>query len=283
MLRSRRFNSLGVMETCLRRHTLSNADIVIAALRTGYDRLAELVRKFDDEALAGPSAASEWDIATVLSHLGSGAEIMTNTIHLALNGKTAESDFNQKVWARWDSSSRQEQTAGFLTWNEKLTNLFESLDSDQRQNLRIDLGYLPAPADVATVARMRLSELTYHSWDVRSAADPAATLDAEAVPHMLDTAASNLAWITKPANLNGQEATLTVATTHPATEFSLRLADPVSIDPAPAEQTDGSLTLPAEAWLRLIAGRLDADHTPASADLTGPIPWQTLRATFPGY
>ncbi|MEV6894703.1 maleylpyruvate isomerase family mycothiol-dependent enzyme [Kribbella sp. NPDC051137] len=262
---------------------MSNADTVIAALRTGFDRLAEFVRTFDDEALAGPSAASNWDIATVLSHLGSGAEIMTNTIQLALDGKTAESDFNQKVWARWDSSSRQEQAAGFLTWNQKLTTLFESLDGDQRENLRIDLGYLPAPADVATVARLRLSELSYHSWDVRSIADPAATLDGDAVPHLLDIATSNLGWITKPANLNGQEATLTVATTNPATKFTLRLADPVSIDPIPAEQPDGSLTLPAEAWLRLVAGRLDADHTPDSADLTGPITWQTLRAAFPGY
>ncbi|MEV6895547.1 hypothetical protein [Kribbella sp. NPDC051137] len=136
---------------------------------------------------------------------------------------------------------------------------------------------------MATVARLRLSELTYHSWDVRSAADPTATLDAEAVRHMLDIATSNLGWITRPANLNGQEATLTVATTNPATQFALRLADPVSIDRTPAEQPDGSLTLPAEAWLRLVAGRLDADHTPDSADLTGPITWRTLRAAFPGY
>lgn len=262
---------------------MSNADIVIAALRTGYDRLAELVRNFDDEALAGPSAATEWDIAQVLSHLGSGAEIMTSTIQLALDNKTAEENFNQKVWARWDSSSREEQAAGFLLWNEKLTALFESLDSDQRENLRIELGYLPAPADVATVGRMRLSELTLHSWDVRSALDPGATLDPEAVPQILESAASNLSWITKPANLKGQEATLTVTTTEPATEFSLRLSDPVSIDPTPAEHADGSLTLPAEAWLRLISGRLAQDRTPASADLTGPISWTTLRSVFAGY
>ena len=262
---------------------MSNVDIVIAALRTGYDRLAELVRNFDDEALAGPSAATEWDIAQVLSHLGSGAEIMTSTIQLALDDKTAEENFNQKVWARWDSSSRQEQAAGFLVWNEKLTTLFESLDGDQRDNLRIELGYLPAPVDVATVGRMRLSELTLHSWDVRSASDPGATLDPESVPHMLETATSNLSWITKPANLNGQEATLTVTTTEPATELALRLSDPVSIDPAPAEHADGSLTLPAEAWLRLISGRLAPDRTPAAANLTGPITWTTLRSVFAGY
>ncbi|RZU11200.1 uncharacterized protein (TIGR03083 family) [Kribbella rubisoli] len=265
---------------------MSNADIVITALRTGYERLAELVTNFDEDALAGPSAAAEWDIAQVLSHLGSGAEIMTNTVQLTLDGKpAADSDFNQNVWARWDSSSRQEQAAGFLVWNEKLTTLFESLSDDQRDNLRIELGYLPAPADVATVARMRLSELTYHSWDVRSASDPSATLDADAVPQMFQNT-TDLSWITKPANLNGQQAVLTVATTDPATEFSLRLDDPVSIDPNPADRADladGSLTLPAESWLRLIAGRLAPDHTPSTLELTGPVSLSTLREVFPGY
>ncbi|MEU4191827.1 maleylpyruvate isomerase family mycothiol-dependent enzyme [Kribbella sp. NPDC026611] len=262
---------------------MSNADVVIAALRTGYERLAGVVRTFDDDDLAGPSAASEWDIAQVLSHLGSGAEIMANTIQLVLDGKPpVGGDYNQSVWARWNSSTRAEQAAGFLDRNEKLTSLFESLDADQRDNLRIELGYLPAPADVATVGRMRLSELTYHSWDVRSASDPAATLDTAAVPLMLQID-TDLSWITKPAALNGQQAVLTVTTSEPASEFSLHLGDPVSIDQAVADAPDGSLTLPAEAWLRLIAGRLSPDHTPSSVDLTGPITLDTLRNVFAGY
>jgi uncharacterized protein (TIGR03083 family) len=262
---------------------LSNADIVIAALRTGYDRLANLVTDFDDEALAGPSAATEWDIAQVLSHLGSGAEIMTNTLQLALDDKPpADGDFNQNVWARWNASSRQDQAAGFLIWNEKLITLFESLDSDQRDNLRINLGYLPAPVDVATVGRMRLNELTYHSWDVRSASDPAATLDADAVPLMLQMVetTADLSWITKPAALNGQQAQLTVTTTDPAADFTLRLSDPVGLDPTVADAPDGTLTLPAETWLRLTAGRLKPTDT---VTLTGPITLATIQNVFAGY
>jgi uncharacterized protein (TIGR03083 family) len=262
---------------------LSNADIVIAAIRSGYDRLADVVKKFDDDALAGPSAATEWDIAQVLSHLGSGAEIMTNTLQLALDGQPpADGDFNQTVWARWNAASRREQADGFVEWNDKLVALFESLDADQRENLRIDLGWLPAPADVATVGRMRLNELTHHSWDVRSVTDPDATLDAAAVPEMLQNT-GNLSWISKPAALNGETAVLAVTTTDPATTFTLRLADPVTIDEAPADQPDGTLTLPAEAWLRLSAGRLAADRTPDSVELTGPITLDTLRNVFAGY
>jgi len=263
---------------------LSNADTVIAALRSGYERLADLVKKFDDETLAAPSAATEWDIAQVLSHLGSGAEIMVNTLQLAVESKpAADGDFNQTVWDRWNASSRREQADGFLRWNQTLLGLFESLDEGQRNDLRIDVGWLPAPIDVATLVRMRLNELTHHSWDVRSALDPEATLDAAAVPEMLQSNTLDLSWITKPAELDGQTAVLAVTTTEPASEFTLRLADPVSVDKTPAVEPDGSLTLPAEAWLRLAAGRLGPDRTPKSVELTGPIDLDTLRRVFAGY
>jgi hypothetical protein len=38
-----------------------------------------------------------------------------------------------------------------------------------------------------------------------------------------------------------------------------------------------------EAWLRLAAGRLKANHTPADVQITGPISLDDLRAVFPGY
>jgi hypothetical protein len=208
---------------------------------------------------------------------------MTNTVQLALDGQPgAPGDFNQTVWARWDVLSRREQAAGFLVWNERLTTLFESLDEEQRDGLRVELPYLPAPADIATVGRMRLSELTHHSWDIRSISDPDATLDAEAVAEMLQTA-GDLAWISKPAVLDGRYAVLTVVTAEPATQLTLHLTDPVSIDTRVAGRTDGTLHLPAEAWLRLIAGRLGADRTPDTVDLTGPISLDLLRKLFPGY
>ena len=50
-------------------------DRTIAALRSEYDTLADLVRTLTDEQLAAPSGAAEWTVAQVLSHLGSGAEI----------------------------------------------------------------------------------------------------------------------------------------------------------------------------------------------------------------
>lgn len=262
---------------------MSNADTVIAALRTGYDRLADLVKKFDDEDLARGSAATEWEVAQVLSHLGSGAEIMRSRVLTALEVQPAPAEnFNQSVWDRWNAMSHREQAEGFLSLNENFISLLESLDADQRENVRIDLGFLPAPLDLAAFGRMRLSELTLHSWDIRSAFDPQATLDTAAVPELLGRS-DNLSWISKPEALDGQYAVLLVTTTEPASEFALNLTDPVSIDLTPDGPTDGTLSIPAEAWLRLTTGRLSPERTPSTLELAGPVTLETLRKVFPGY
>jgi hypothetical protein len=51
----------------------SPADVPISALRSGSDDLALHVRTLTPDQLTGPSGASEWTVAQVLSHLGSGA------------------------------------------------------------------------------------------------------------------------------------------------------------------------------------------------------------------
>ena len=265
---------------------MSNADAVIAALRTGHDELAELVRSFGDADLAGPSGASEWDIAQVLSHLGSGAEIMTATLRAALDGTPEPAgDFNQTVWDRWNAASRREQADGFLEKNEALTSLFESLDGTQRDELRVKLAWLPEPSDVATIGHIRLNELTLHSWDVRSGLDEKATLAADAVPLLLKQTVGNLAWISKPAELNGEYSVIQVNLSDLGTQFTLNLNDPVSIssEPAsePASEPDGTLTLPAEAWLRLATGRLAS--APVTVETTGAASLETLRRVFQGY
>ena len=61
----------------------ATADATISALRSTHDELAAVVRDLDDEQLLAPSGASEWPVAQVLSHLGSGAEIGLATLRAA--------------------------------------------------------------------------------------------------------------------------------------------------------------------------------------------------------
>ncbi|MDI1463152.1 maleylpyruvate isomerase family mycothiol-dependent enzyme [Catellatospora sp. KI3] len=261
----------------------SNADAAIAALRSGYDHLAPLVAGLDEDGLAGPSGSAEWDVSQVLSHLGSGAEIHLATLEAALAGEPNKGiEFNRGVWARWDAMSRTERATAYVTANEKMLRRYEELDPATRKELRVDLGFLPAPVDVATSAGLRLSEFTFHSWDVRVGTDPAAVLHPEAVPLLLGFTGGMFAWLAKPAALEGREAKVRVELTEPHRVLGLHLADPVVLGDVP-EQPDGVLHLPAEAWLRLVVGRLSPEHTPAGVAVEGAADLDLLRRVFKGF
>ncbi|GAA1751350.1 maleylpyruvate isomerase family mycothiol-dependent enzyme [Luedemannella helvata] len=259
------------------------ADHVIAALRSGHDDLSAYVLKLDERDLTGPSGASEWTVAQVLSHLGSGAEIALATLERALaGGAPAPDGFNESVWDRWNAMTPVAHRDGFVEANERLVERYESLDARTREELRIDLGFLPAPVSVADAGRMRLMEFTLHTWDVKVGADPTVTLAPAAVPLLLGSFGPLLAWIAKPATLGGRTAALAVDLTDPERSYGLQLGDPVAIGERP-DQPDGVLRAPAEAWLRLLAGRLAPARTPAAVEVRGPLTLDDLRQVFPGY
>jgi uncharacterized protein (TIGR03083 family) len=262
---------------------MSSADDVIAALRTGHDSLADLVSGFSEDDLARRSGAAEWDVSQVLSHLGSGAEITQAVLQAALDGKpNSGGEFNQSVWGRWNAMTRRQRADGFRQANQAATRLYESLDTSTREELRVDLGFLPAPVDVATAARLRLSELALHSWDVRVAFDEHATLARDAVEQLLHKGI-DIGWVSKPERLDGRRLVIQVTTRDPESVFALRLHDRVTVDFDVPEQPDGTLTLPAEAWLRLVAGRLAPRYTPSGVATTGATDLDLLRRVFPGY
>ncbi|RKR85853.1 uncharacterized protein (TIGR03083 family) [Micromonospora pisi] len=259
------------------------ADQTIATLRSGHDELAAFVRDLGPDDLVRPSGASEWQISQVLSHLGSGAEINLASLTAALaGGPTPDGDFNRQVWARWDAMSPAEHASGFLDANQRLVEAYEALDSATRAELRIDLGFLPQPVDVATAARFRLSEFTLHHWDVEVGFNQYATLAPEAVEILLDQVAGMLAWTGRPDALGGRQATLALHLRKPDRSYGLRLGERIELTEVP-EQPDGELVLPAEAWLRLAVGRLTPRYTPEDVRVTGPLSLDDLRAVFPGF
>ncbi|MBE1487719.1 maleylpyruvate isomerase family mycothiol-dependent enzyme [Plantactinospora soyae] len=259
------------------------ADQPIAALRSGHDELAALVRDLGPTDLVRPSGASQWQVSQVLSHLGSGAEINQATLSAALtDGPALDGEFNKRVWARWDSMEPIEQAEGFLEANRRLVEQYEALDATAREKLRIDLGFLPAPIDVGAAARMRLSEFALHQWDVEVGFNSFATVAPEAVPLLVDQVGVLLGWVAKPEALDGRQAELAVRLNDPERSLGLRLGERVELTDLP-EQPDGELVAPAEAFLRLATGRLSPEHTPDGVTVTGPLSLDDLRKVFPGF
>ena len=132
--------------------------------------------------------------------------------------------------------------------------------------------------DLDGLAAMRLSEHAVHTWDIAVALDPDATVSPEAVELLADAL---------PATASRAAKTVTgatpvvVATQDPARTYRVTFQPDVSV-----HLVDGvaaaDLTLPAEAFLRLVYGRLDPAHTPSS--VSGDTARLTdLRKAFPGF
>ena len=238
-----------------------------------------------------PSYASEWSIAQVLSHLGSGAEIFGMFLDAGLSGAEPPGrDAFPPIWQAWNDRSPQAQATDALAADGSLVERFESLDADERARLRLPL--FGMDLDVTGLTRLRLREHAVHSWDIAVARDPAATVAADAVSLLVDSIGDLAARTGKP---DGKELTALVVTTGPDRSFMLAVGESVRLEPAgpagpagsayPAGTADPAdelraLRLPAEALIRLVYGRLDPAHTP-DVDATG-VDLDDLRQIFPG-
>ncbi len=259
------------------------ADVVIEALRTGHDRLVSLVSSLTPEQLTGPSAASEWTVAEVLSHLGSGAEINAAVLQTAASGDAGAGGVQtQVIWDRWNAMEPARQAEQVVFANQDLVRRLEGLDAAARADLRIDVGWLPEPVDVATFAGLRLNEFALHSWDVRSALDPTAILAPEAVAILLSASAPLIGFIGKAEALAHRPVTVAIETTEPDRRLGLSIADRVTLTDAPASP-DATASMPAESWLRLTSGRLPPDRTRAEVTVSGSVTLDDLRRVFPGF
>ncbi|HVT64222.1 MAG TPA: maleylpyruvate isomerase family mycothiol-dependent enzyme [Mycobacteriales bacterium] len=255
-------------------------DRTITAIGDHHDALADVIPNLSDDELTAPSGASEWTVAQVFSHLGSGAELGLATFQALVTGDALPDDeANRAVWDRWNAMSPREQADGFLEHNERLLDAYEELTPDQRENLEVKLPYLPEPIRIATYLGMRLNELALHSWDARVALDNTATLDEEAAAVLAEHHAGEmsflLAFTAKPAAL-GEQAVLTLDS------YGLVLADRAALTTS-VEAATATFDGPLEAFIRLISGRLKPEHTPSGVAVTGNVSLDDLRKVFPGY
>jgi uncharacterized protein (TIGR03083 family) len=265
----------------LPRH-MTLADQTIAALRATHDELAATVTPLSPAQLAGPSGASEWSIAQVLSHLGSGAEITLASLRVGLGNEPAPGDtFNQSVWDRWNALSEQDQATGSLQADALLVEALEELTPEQRADLQIEVGFLPFPLSVASFAAMRLNEATLHSWDVRIALEPQAVLSDESATLLAEHFAGELGFL---LGFLGKAEVLTngAVVDFTGSDFGLTITESVAASSTVSAPT-ATFSGPTESVIRLISGRLTPAHTPESVAVTGDVTLDDLRRVFPGF
>lgn len=261
---------------------VADADPFIGALRASHDHLVATVAGLDARGLTRPSACVDWDVADVLGHLGSSAEFGLAGLDAAQTGADPpERETFPAVWARWDAMHPKERRDAFVTWDEQLVTRYEALDDDTRTTLRIKLGFLPSPMDVQSVVSFRLTETALHSWDVRSGTEPDATLDAAAAALLVDRLPLSIGFFSRPDALPGP-VTVAIETIDPVRAFALSTADGTTLQPGTPANPDATVTLGAEAFIRLVAGRLTT-HRAGVGIASSSLTVDDLCRLFPGY
>jgi uncharacterized protein (TIGR03083 family) len=259
----------------------------IATLRESHDKLDSLVRPLTPEQVRGESYCTDWSIAQVLSHLGSGAEIALLMLPGALGeAEPVGREAFPAVWDVWNAKSPEEQAADGLASDEKHVQALEALTDEQLAAVDMDF-FGMMRLDATGMVRMRLSEHVMHTWDVAVMADPTATVQVDAAPLLID----NVPQFTAPrlGKPLAEPFSARITTTDPARDYLLTSGESVALTDWPgdaAAASDGAdvphVRMPAEALLRLTYGRLDAAHTPASVSGdAGAL--DKLRAIFPGF
>ena len=254
----------------------------IATLRKSHDRLASVVAPLDADQVRGPSYCTDWTIAQVMSHLGSGAEISELMLPGALGeGEPVGPDAFGPIWDTWNAKSPDAQAADGLAADEQQVERLEHLTDAELA--KISLPFFGMDLDAVGLVRLRLGEHAMHTWDVAVAADPAAVVSADAVTLLIDNVPQFLApRLGKPQE---DPLRLRIRTTGPERDYLLVAADTVSMTDAsgdPAAEGVNEVRMPAEALLRLAYGRLDPAHTPAEVE-ADPADLNRLRAVFPGF
>ncbi len=252
----------------------------IATARASHERLAAIAAPLTEEQLTSQSYDTEWTVAQVLSHIGSGAEIFGLILDASLAGAEAPGGEQfQAVWAEWNAKSPVAMRDDALASNAALIAKLEAVTPVLAGSAQFSFG--PFSLDLAGFVRMRLSEHSLHTWDVAVFLDPQATVAQDAVALLLPGIGQMAGRGGKPAD---PAYAVKLVTTDGLGTWSVRTGDPVAFGPADESASyDGEIALPGEALIRLIAGRLDPDHTPAGVTESGERGLADLRAVFPGF
>ena len=215
-----------------------------------------------------------------LSHIGSGAQTFGLIVGASLAGAEAPGGEQfQGVWAVWNAKSPVAMRDDAIASNTALIGTLEGITPEQAAAAQFSFG--PFSVDLAGFVRMRLSEHSLHTWDVAVFLDPAATVAEEAAALLLPGLGQMVGRAGKPTD---PAYAVKLVTTDGLGMWSVRTGEPVAFGPADeSESYDGEVALPAEALLRLVAGRLDPDHTPAVITESGTRALADLRQVFPGF
>src|ERR1700738_3271119 len=216
----------------------------LAALHRSVDRLRRIVGGLEPRQLREPAYPTEWTIADVLSHIGSGAVILGQRFDDVVSGQESDADFAQSVWEEWNAKGPEAQAVDALVADAALLGRLDALGEEQRAAFQFALG--PFNFDFAGMIGLRLNEHVLHTWDIAVMVDPKAVLPDGEASVVVDNLGMVAGFAGKPT---GNERTVHVRTVDPARDFTIALrADELEMTSSgPVSEPD--LEIPSEAFI----------------------------------
>ncbi len=200
-------------------------DNPLGALRTSVGHLHELCRDLGDDDLERQSYDSEWSIAQVLSHVGSGAVILRRRLEDVRAGTATPDEFAPSVWDDWNAKAPRAQADDALVADAAVLEALEDVSEPERAELVFAMG--PLSLGFNEFAGLRLNEHAFHTWDIEVVFDDAARLPQDATALVVDNLALVARFSGRP---DGRERTVAIRTSDPERDVSLRLsADGVAL------------------------------------------------------
>jgi uncharacterized protein (TIGR03083 family) len=248
----------------------------LTALRQSVELLHQIGDDLPPDKVRAQAYPTEWTIADVFSHIGSGAVIARRMFEVTLAGTDPDPEFNQSVWDEWNAKEPEAQVSEAAAADLAFLQILERTDEEQRAAFHVSFG--PFDLDFDGYVGLRLGEHALHAWDVAVVLDPSATLLPSSTEIVIDTLGRLVGFTGKPT---GTEHTLHISTSAPKRGFTLAIGTD-SLDLTPSDLVAvPDLELPSEAFIRLVYGRLGPAHT--SAVSGSPTLLDELRTAFPGF
>ena len=258
----------------------------LSALRNSHERFRTLVAPLGPDEVRRRAYPTEWSIAQVASHLGSGAQINELALDAGLAGTgPVPREAYPPIWDEWNAKSPDAQVRDAVGADARLVSRVEGLDQEAPHRFPLWVGEV----DVAGFAVARLMEHAVHTWDIAVALDPSATVADDAVPLVLAGIRGLVRFAAKPQGRTGH-----VRFTTEGGDYLFSYGDDgASLDPVPGADTPdrhnfgevvanaATVSLPGEALVRLVYGRLDEAHCPP-VQASG-VTLDELRTMFPGF
>ena len=186
--------------------------VPVRALRSSHDLLASLASDLDEADATRMSYCSEWTIAQVYSHLGSGAEINIEWLKAAReHTEPIGQDAMRAIWDRWDARGPQEQVTEAIKADARLVEAYEAMSAEDLAAAHITLFGGMLELDGEGLAQFRLPEHAVHTWDVEVALNPSARIAPYAVDLLIDTLSGRMGWMAKPSGASWSVRVETVA------------------------------------------------------------------------